>query len=226
MKTVDDAVARQVRMPAGRVELTGSLTVASDPIGVVLFAHGSGDSRHTPQDAYVARTLREARISTLVFAMLTPQEEALDFVTRARRFGLRVLAQRLVAVTDWLRDRREFEDATIGYFSTSTGTGAALIAAAELGRHVAAAVSRSGRPDLAGEALARVEAPTLLIVGSDDRALVELNELASGRLNAANEVAIVAGASHVFEQPGAVAQAAELASRWFVRHLAVPFTAK
>jgi len=145
---------------------------------------------------------------------------------RRRRFDLRALARRLIAITDWLRDRREFEDATIGYFSASTGTGAALIAAAELGRHVAAVVSRSGRPDLAGEALARVNSPTLLIVGSDDRALIELNELASARLNAVAEVAIVAGASHAFEQPGPLAQAAALASSWFVRHLAVPLTAK
>ena len=226
MKTVDDAVSRQLRVPAGRVELEGSLTVANDPIGVVLFAHGSGDSRYTPQDAYVARVLREERISTVVFDLLTPHEEAVDFVTREHRFDLRVLAHRLVAVTDWLRDRREFEDASIGYFSASTGTGAALMAAAELGRHIAAVVSRSGRPDLAGEALARVDAPTLLIVGSNDRALIELNELASGRLNAATEIAIVAGASQVFDQPGALAQAAALASHWFVRHLAIPLTAK
>jgi len=226
VKTVDDAVSRQLRMPAGRVELEGSLTVVDDPIGVVLFAHGSGDSRHTPQDACVARAVREERISTLVFHLLTAQEEALDFVARRRRFDLRALARRLIAITDWLRDRREFEDATIGYFSASTGTGAALIAAAELGRHVAAVVSRSGRPDLAGEALARVNSPTLLIVGSDDRALIELNELASARLNAVAEVAIVAGASHAFEQPGPLAQAAALASSWFVRHLAVPLTAK
>lgn len=226
MKTADDAVSRQLRVTAARVELEGSLAVANDPIGVVLFAHGSGDSRYTPQDAYVARVLREERISTLVLHLLTPKEEALDFVTRVHAFDLRVLAHRLVAVTDWLRDRREFEDASIGYFSASTAAGAALMAAAELGRHVAAVVSRSGRPDLAGEALARVDAPTLLIVGSNDRALIELNELASGRLNAANELAIVAGASHRFDQPGAVAKAAGLASRWFARHLPAPLTAK
>jgi putative phosphoribosyl transferase len=226
MKTADDAFSRQLRVPAGRVELEGSLTVASDPIGVVLFAHGSGDSRYTPQDAHIARVLREERISTLVFHLLTAHEEALDFVAREHRFDLRVLARRLVAVTDWLRDRREFEDASIGYFSASTATGAALMAAAELGRHVAAVVSRSGRPDLAGEALARVDAPTLLLVGSSDRALIELNELASERLNAANELAIVPGASHGFDQPGALAKAAGLASQWFVRHLAAPLTAK
>jgi putative phosphoribosyl transferase len=226
VKTVDDAVSRQLRVPGGRVELDGSLTVADDPIGVVLFAHGGGDSRYTPQDAYVARVLHEERISTLVFHLLTPHEEALDFATREHRFDLRVLAHRLVAITDWLRDRREFEDASIGYFSASTATGAALMAAAELGRHVAAVVSRSGRPDLAGEALARVGAPTLLIVGSNDRALIELNELASERLNAANELAIVPGASHAFDEPGAVAMAAGLASRWFVRHLPAPLTAK
>ena len=222
MKTADDAGSRQLRIPAGPLELTGSLTVVDDPLGVVLFAHGDRASRYTPQDAYVARTLREKRFSTLVFHLLTPPEEALDFAAREHFFDLRRLALRLVAVTDWLRDQREFEDATIGYFTVSTATASALMAAAELGTHVAAVVSRSGRPDLAGEALTRVATPTLLIVGSTDRALIELNELASARLNVANELAIVPGATDSFEQPDALAQASMLASRWFARHLAAP----
>ena len=159
-----------------------------------------------------------------MFHLLTPQEEALDFAAREYRFDLRLLAHRLVAVTDWLRDRRELEDTTIGYFTVSTATASALMAAAELGRHVAAVVSRSGRPDLAGEALTRVAAPTLLIVGSTDRTLIELNELASARLNVANELAIVPGAPDSFDQPAALAQASMLASRWFARHLAAPRT--
>ena len=218
MKMVADAVLPQLRMSAGRVELTGALALADDAIGVVLLAHGSGSSRVTPQDAHLARLLRDERLSTVVLPLLTPHEDALDFAAREHRVDLRLLAHRLAAVTDWLRNRHEFEEATIGYFAAGTVAAAALMAAAELGRHVGAVVSRSGRPDLAGESLGRVDAPTLLIVGSADRTLIELNGLASARLKVANEVAVVPGAPDSFDEAAAL-EVAMLASRWFGRHL-------
>jgi len=193
----------------GPVDLTGLLAVPEDAIGVVL-----------SQSSRIARVLHEAHIATLVFDLLTPREEALDFVTREHRFDVRVLAQRLVEITDWLGDQRGFERATIGYLGTSTGSAAALVAAADLGRHVAAVVCWAGRPDLAGEALTRVEAPTLLVVGGYDRTLIGLNELACARLAVTKEIAIVAGASHLFEEPGTLERVGALASRWFEHHLA------
>ena len=220
MKTVADAVSRRLMIPVGSDEFLGSLSSPGQAASLVLLAQGSGGGRYASQDACVAQALREAGIATLVFSLLTPHEAALEFVAREHRLDLRLLAKRLVDVTDWLRNGREFRDASIGYCTAGTGSAAALIAAAELGRHVAAVVSRGGRPDLAGEALARVEAPTLLIVAGNDRTVTELNELASTRLCATKQVALVAGASHSFAEPGALTQAAALTSQWFTHHLA------
>jgi putative phosphoribosyl transferase len=211
--------SREVRIPVDAAELAGTLSVPDDATGIVLFAHGSGSSRHSSRNVYVARTLHDAHVGTLLFDLLTAQEEARDVVTREYRFDIPLLAQRLIVATEWLDRDRRFAHARLGYFGASTGSAAALIAAAELRDRVAAVVSRGGRPDLAGQALARVRAPTLLIVGGADHGVIELNELALERLRGTKQIAIVPGASHLFEEPGTLTRAAELASQWFVRHL-------
>jgi dienelactone hydrolase len=213
-------VAREVRITAGNAALSGALTVPESANGVVLFAHGSGSSRFSPRNAYVARELQRARVGTLLFDLLTPDEERRDALTREHRFDIALLATRLVAATRWLDAEREFSHLPIGYFGASTGSAAALLAAAQLGMRIAAVVSRGGRPDLAGEAaLSRVTAATLLIVGSHDDEVLELNRDAYAHLRATKQLAIVRGASHLFEEPGALEEVARLAARWFASHL-------
>jgi|SRR5947209_11125842 len=212
--------AREVRITAGNAALPGTLGVPESANGVVLFAHGSGSSRFSPRNAYVARELQRARVGTLLFDLLTPDEERRDGLTREYRFDIALLATRLVAATRWLDAQPEFSRLPIGYFGASTGSAAALLAAAELGARIAAVVSRGGRPDLAGEAaLARVTAATLLIVGSHDDEVIELNRDAYAHLRATKELAIVRGASHLFEEPGTLEEVARLAARWFAIHL-------
>jgi putative phosphoribosyl transferase len=212
---------RQVRVPAGPVELEGSLGVPEGARGVVLFAHGSGSGRHSPRNRYVARVLREAGLATLLIDLLTPEEEEVDLRTRHLRFDIGLLAERLVGATEWLmRNPHTQELRSIGYFGASTGAGAALVAAAQRPEEVGAIVSRGGRPDLAGEdALRQVRAPTLLIVGGEDVAVIGMNEEALGRLRVEKELKIVPGATHLFEEPGALEEVARLAARWFVRYL-------
>jgi predicted alpha/beta-hydrolase family hydrolase len=213
-------VAREVRITAGNAALSGALTVPESANGVVLFAHGSGSSRFSPRNAYVARELQRARVGTLLFDLLTPDEERRDALTREHRFDIALLATRLVGATRWLDAEREFSHLPIGYFGASTGSAAALLAAAQLGMRIAAVVSRGGRPDLAGEAaLTRVTAATLLIVGSHDDEVLELNRDAYAHLRATKQLAIVRGASHLFEEPGALEEVARLAARWFASHL-------
>ena len=212
--------AREVRITAGNAALPGTLGVPESANGVVLFAHGSGSSRFSPRNAYVARELQRARVGTLLFDLLTPDEERRDSLTREYRFDITLLATRLVAATRWLDAQPEFSRLPIGYFGASTGSAAALLAAAELGTRIAAVVSRGGRPDLAGEAaLSRVTAATLLIVGSHDDEVIELNRDAYAHLRATKELAIVRGASHLFEEPGTLEEVARLAARWFASHL-------
>ena len=212
--------AREIRITAGNAALPGTLGVPEAANGVVLFAHGSGSSRFSPRNAYVARELQRARVGTLLFDLLTPDEERRDGLTREYRFDIALLATRLVAATRWLDAQPEFSRLPIGYFGASTGSAAALLAAAELGARIAAVVSRGGRPDLAGEAaLARVTAATLLIVGSHDDEVIELNRDAYAHLRATKELAIVRGASHLFEEPGTLEEVARLAARWFASHL-------
>jgi len=200
--------------------LPGTLGVPEAANGVVLFAHGSGSSRFSPRNAYVARELQRARVGTLLFDLLTPDEERRDGLTREYRFDIALLATRLVAATRWLDAQPEFSRLPIGYFGASTGSAAALLAAAELGTRIAAVVSRGGRPDLAGEAaLSRVTAATLLIVGSHDDEVIELSRDAYAHLRATKELAIVRGASHLFEEPGTLEEVARLAARWFSSHL-------
>jgi putative phosphoribosyl transferase len=209
----------EVQIPAGRAVLSGNLTIPENAIGLVLFAHGSGSSRHSPRNQFVARTLNRAGLGTLLFDLLTPEEEALDIYTREHRFNISLLAERLVRATKWARQQEEMRDMRIGYFGSSTGGAAALVAAAELPQDVGAVVSRGGRPDLAGDALPRVQAPTLLIVGGNDDTVIELNEMARDQMRCEVKLEIIPGATHLFEEPGALEQVAKLASDWFSLHL-------
>ena len=209
----------EVQIPAGHAVLSGNLTIPDNAIALVLFVHGSGSSRHSPRNQFVARTLNRAGLGTLLFDLLTPQEEALDIYTREHRFNIGLLAERLVHATKWARQQEETRDLRIGYFGSSTGGAAALVAAAELPQDIGAVVSRGGRPDLAGDALPKVQAPTLLIVGGNDDIVIELNEMARDQMRCEVKLEIIPGATHLFEEPGALEQVAKLASDWFSLHL-------
>jgi putative phosphoribosyl transferase len=210
-----------VRVTAGPVVLEGDLGVPEGAPGVVLFAHGSGSGRHSPRNRFVAAQLQEAGLATLLVDLLTEEEEVADRYTGHLRFDIGLLADRLVGATDWLvRDPRTAGRA-IGYFGASTGGGAALVTATRRPDLVRAVVSRGGRPDLAGDALPHVRAATLLIVGGDDGPVVALNQKALARLGApTKKLVIVPGASHLFEEPGALEEVARLAADWFTRYLA------
>ena len=210
---------REVRVPAGPVALDGNLGIPDETRGIVLFAHGSGSGRHSPRNRQVAQALREAGLATLLIDLLTPEEEEVDLQTRHLRFDVGLLAERLVGVTDWLVQDPRTHNLCVGYFGASTGAGAALVAAAERSGLVGAVVSRGGRPDLAGEALPRVAAPTLLLVGGEDHPVIGMNREALERLRAEKELKIVAGATHLFEEPGKLEEVAQLAAGWFTRHL-------
>jgi putative phosphoribosyl transferase len=211
---------RLVRIAAGRVMLEGNLSLSEGARGIVLFAHGSGSSRLSPRNRYVAQLLNQAKLATLLVDLLSPQEEAVDLRTAQLRFNIGLLAERLVGVTDWLVQQRDTGPLRIGYFGASTGAAAALVAAAERPEIVRAVVSRGGRPDLAGPVLARVEAPTMLIVGGNDPLVIELNRAALAQLRCEKKLVIVPGATHLFEEPGALDEVARLARQWFERHLA------
>jgi putative phosphoribosyl transferase len=205
----------EIEVVAGQVRLAGSLTVPDHALGLVVFVHGSGSSRHSPRNRSVAGVLQEAGLATLLFDLLTP-EEALD---RAAVFDIELLAARLARVTTWLREQPECRSLPVGFFGASTGAGAALWAAADPGADVAAVVCRGGRPDLAGPRLTGVRAPTLLIVGGRDDVVLELNEAAAARLRCEHQLEVVPQATHLFEEPGTLATAAVLARNWFVAHL-------
>lgn len=208
-----------VQVTLANVTLDGSLCLLEKALALVIFAHGSGSSRLSPRNQFVARVLREAGMATLLFDLLTKDEEAQDMYTGHLRFNIRLLADRLVGATDWVKKRRDTSHFKIGYFGASTGAAAALVAAVERPDLVGAIVSRGGRPDLAGEALPRVKAPTLLVVGSKDRPVIEMNQQALALLRAEKKLAIVPGASHLFEEPGTLEEAARLAAEWFTDHL-------
>lgn len=211
--------AKDVRIPCGEVELEGVLEIPERAQGVVVFAHGSGSSRHSPRNRYVARVLREAGHGTLLFDLLTAQEEIEDQFTGHLRFDIGFLAGRLWQTTKWLRHRAEVAGFGIGYFGSSTGAAAALVAAAT--NSVDSVVSRGGRPDLAGVALAEVRAPTLLIVGGWDEQVLELNQIAYEELRCEKRLSIVPGATHLFEEPGKLEEVAKLAADWFTGHLSL-----
>jgi putative phosphoribosyl transferase len=211
---------RQVRVDAGEVVLEGTLAVRADARGVVLFAHGSGSSRHSPRNRFVAEQLRAGGLATLLVDLLTRDEEVVDLRTRHLRFDIGLLADRLLGGIDWLGRQPETHALPVGLFGASTGGGAALVAAATRPEAVEAVVSRGGRPDLAGDALPRVRAPTLLIVGGEDWQVIELNRSAMAQMRAPVRLEIVAGAGHLFEEPGALERVAQLARDWIVQQLA------
>ncbi|GLV79724.1 dienelactone hydrolase family protein [Streptomyces hygroscopicus] len=205
------------RIAADDAMLVGDLALPDQPIGVVAFAHGSGSSRHSPRNRAVARVLQDADLATLLFDLLTEAEERVDAITAELRFDIPLLGRRLVAAVNWLGGHPATAGLPVGLFGASTGAAAALTAAAEQPERVASVVSRGGRPDLAGGALNRVRAPVLLIVGGDDHEVLRLNQQAAAMLAAPQEIHVVPGASHLFEEPGALEQAAEAARDWFVR---------
>ena len=209
----------EVQIPTEHAVLSGNLTIPENPVALVLFAHGSGSSRHSPRNQFVARTLNRAGLGTLLFDLLTPEEEALDIRTREHRFNINLLAERLVHATKWATQQEQTRDLRIGYFGSSTGGAAALVAAVELPKHVGAVVSRGGRPDLAGDALPKVHAPTLLIVGGNDDIVIELNELARDQMRCEVKLEIIPGATHLFEEPGALETVAKMASDWLISHI-------
>jgi putative phosphoribosyl transferase len=208
-----------VTVQTGKVDLEGNLACPEGAQAIVVFAHGSGSSRHSPRNRLVAATLNDAGLATLLFDLLTPEEEQIDMRTRALRFDIALLADRLTGAVDWVGSQPSTRDLRIGLFGASTGAAAALITAAQRPAVVGAVVSRGGRPDLAGDALPQVMAPTLLIVGSEDTQVITLNRTASGRLQAEHQLVLVSAATHLFEEPGTLDEVARLACDWFVQCL-------
>jgi pimeloyl-ACP methyl ester carboxylesterase len=208
-----------VTIAAGESAIQGDLTLPAETPAVVIFAHGSGSSRHSPRNKYVAEMLNQGGIGTLLIDLLTMEEERIDIGTAEYRFNIRLLAERLIAATDWAGTDSRLSSLALGYFGASTGAAAALVAAAERPERIGAIVSRGGRPDLARHALAMVEAPTLLIVGEWDRDVIELNRQAARAMRAPTEITIVRGATHLFEEEGALEEVAALARQWFDKKL-------
>lgn len=213
--------SKTVRLTLGAVTLEGALRIPEGAGGIVLFAHGSGSSRHSPRNRYVAQALEEGGLATLLIDLLTAAEEREDDWTARLRFDINLLAGRVVGATDWLLENVETAHLRIGYFGASTGAAAALVAAAERPEAVGAVVSRGGRPDLALAVLKRVKAPTLLIVGGHDVPVIGMNREALEHLHVEKRLEIVSGATHLFEEPGALEQVAHLAREWFLGHLCV-----
>ena len=211
--------SRLIYIPVGRAEIQGDLHIPEKSTSIVVFAHGSGSSRQSPRNKYVADVLNDAGIATLLIDLLTTDEELIDFQTARLRFDIDLLADRLTTVTHWLRGQSATDKLHLGYFGASTGAAAALVAAGREPQLVEAIVSRGGRPDLAGSWLKKVQAPTLLIVGGNDKVVVELNYQAAAELKPEHRLEIIPNAGHLFEEPGALEQVAALARDWFDEHL-------
>lgn len=211
-----------VAIPAERIQLEGELTLPAKPIGVVAFAHGSGSSRHSPRNKYVAGVLQAANIGTLLFDLLTEREERIDAATGKLRFDIDLLSERLMAAADFLAHEPTTKMLPLGLFGASTGAAAALVTASRRKHGVAAVVSRGGRPDLAGQALRSVRAPTLLVVGGEDYTVIDLNRQALAAMHCERRLALVPGATHLFEEKGTLEQAAKLACEWFETYLPRP----
>jgi dienelactone hydrolase len=218
----ETAEERLVRVQTGIVTLAGNLVMPEGASGVVLFAHGSGSSRLSPRNRAVARELSGRGLATLLIDLLTSDEERLDIHTAQLRFDISLLAGRLAGAKEWLLEQPETRDLAIGYFGASTGAAAALVAAALRPESIGAIVSRGGRPDLAGDLLPRVQAPTLLIVGGNDLPVIQMNRQAFAQLTCKKRLEIVPGATHLFEEPGTLETVARLAGDWFLQHLAAP----
>lgn len=208
-----------VVIPCCGMKLHGLLYIPKDATGIVIFAHGSGSGRLSPRNQYVAKELQRLSFATLLFDLLTAEEDKIDTITAQYRFDIDFLATRLVHTTEWLMSHPMLEKLAIGYFGASTGGGAALVAAAKLATQINAVVSRGGRPDLAGEALADVEAPTLLIVGGEDEIVIQLNSQALAMMHCKKQMEIVPGATHLFEEPGKLEEVSRLANQWFQKYL-------
>lgn len=208
-----------ITIPCDEFQLDGLLHIPQDVTGIIIFAHGSGSSRFSPRNQSIARFLQQSKFSTLLFDLLTPEEDEIDTQTMEYRFDIPFLTTRLITVTEWMANNPMLENIPIGYFGASTGGGAALLAAAKRPDNVKAVVSRGGRPDLAGAALSEVKAATLLIVGGNDQTVIELNQKAYEKLNCVKELEIVPGATHLFEEPGKLQEVAHLADRWFRKYL-------
>ncbi len=208
-----------VKIPFNTFFLDGILNIPKEAIGIVLFAHGSGSSRLSVRNQYVATVFNQANIATLLFDLLTSEEERIDDVSREYRFNIEFLADRLVAVTHWIIKQPALSHLSIGYFGASTGGAAALVAAARQAKIAKAVVSRGGRPDLAGSYLSVVKAPTLLLVGGHDDVVIDLNQNALAQLHCVNKLTIIPGATHLFEEPGTLEQVAKLACQWFIEYL-------
>jgi putative phosphoribosyl transferase len=209
----------EMKIPVGNIVVEGTLTLPPGAKGVVLFAHGSGSSRFSPRNQYVAKEFNKATIGTLLFDLLTPEEEEEDVVTAEYRFNIALLAKRLIGVTEWLRNDPLTKRLAFGYFGASTGAAAALIAAAKLPSDIVAVVSRGGRPDLAGEYLASVVAPTLLLVGGLDTEVIELNRLAMDQMTNEKKLVIIPDATHLFEERGTLEEVAKFSTDWFLQYL-------
>ena len=208
-----------VRIPVGSVVVEGNLTIPPGARGIVLFAHGSGSSRFSSRNRYVAKVFNAQKIATLLFDLLTNEEDQEDLVTAEYRFNINLLAERLISATEWLKKDPQTKNHSLGYFGASTGAAAALIAAAKLPNEIAAVVSRGGRPDLAANYLPRVMAPTLLLVGGLDTEVIELNRQAMEQMSAEKKLVIIPGATHLFEEPGKLEEVAKLSADWFLRYL-------
>lgn len=208
-----------VTVSLGKTLLRGNLNIPQGAAGIVVFAHGSGSGRKSPRNRFVAGVLQKANLATLLIDLLTMEEESVDLITRKLRFNIPFLAKRLEGITDWIKKKPATQSLNIGYFGASTGAAAALVAAAEKGKEICAIVSRGGRPDLAGESLAKVISPTLLIVGSRDTEVIALNEEASKQMTCEKKLAIIPNATHLFEERGALEEVANLARKWFVKYL-------
>jgi len=208
-----------VRIPVGSVVVEGNLTVPPGARGIVLFAHGSGSSRFSTRNRYVAKVFNAQKIATLLFDLLTNEEDQEDLVTAEYRFNINLLAERLIGATEWLKKDPQTKNCSFGYFGASTGAAAALIAAAKLPNDIATVVSRGGRPDLAANYLPRVKAPTLLLVGGLDTEVIELNRQAMEQMSAEKKLLIIPGATHLFEEPGKLEEVAKIATDWFLRYL-------
>lgn len=211
--------AGYVQVTMGQTILHGNLLIPDGAAGLVVFAHGSGSGRHSPRNQYVAKTLRESGLATLLFDLLTLEEEAEDLINGRQRFDIELLSRRLAGATDWIQSNKDTRDLGLGYFGASTGAAAALVTAARKPEVVKAVVSRGGRPDLAGPVLDRVKAPTLLIVGGDDLPVIEMNRKALAVISAVKKLVIVPGATHLFEEAGTLEQVSSLARDWFTKYL-------
>jgi putative phosphoribosyl transferase len=215
---LDKSVFESVKIPVGKEVIEGNLAVPADAKGIVLFAHGSGSGRFSPRNQYVAKTLNKAQIATLLIDLLTQAEEETDDLTGQFRFDINLLAKRLIAATNWLKQRVDLKKYSIGYFGASTGAAAAVIAAANFPNEVKAVVSRGGRPDLAMDYLSKVNAPTLFIVGGDDVEVIELNRQAFEQVKVEKKLEVVLGATHLFEEQGKLEEVAKLSVDWFKKY--------